>query len=205
MNDATRKVRDGSQHTVLEELRGILIFIGVLWGIFILDIFLPLSDYGLKPRTISGLVGILTMPLLHGSLGHLISNTIPLLVLLALLAGSRANSIVIVVAISILSGVLLWGLSVQPNSNHIGASGLVYGLISYLILSGFLEGRIGPLLVSVLVLFMFGLSTSTWTGMLPQGKAVSWDGHLYGFLAGVMVAYGFARPRRTEADVLPKS
>lgn len=202
MDNSRPKPGAGSQHTIREELRGILVFVGALWLIFLLDLFLPLSDFGVQPRRVSGMIGIVTMPLLHGSLGHLFSNTIPLLVLLSLLAGSRANSIVIVASISVLSGLLLWAFSVQPSSNHIGASGLVYGLISYLILSGFLEGRIGPLLVSVLVLFMFGLSTSTWRGMLPQ-ESVSWDGHLYGFVAGVVVAYGFARPRRTEADVLP--
>lgn len=192
---------DGSKHTVAEELHGILIFVGLIWIVHVVSWMLPaIRTYGVHPGSVPGLIGVVTMPFLHGGIGHLISNTIPLLVLLALLAGSRANSAAIVIIISITTGLLLWGFSVQRDANHIGASGLVYGLISYLILSGFLEQRPLPLLVSIIVLVMFGLSTSTWIGMLPR-QGISWDGHLYGAIAGGLVAFGLARkPRRARLE-----
>lgn len=185
----------GSAHTVTEELTGVLTLIGVIWAVFIVSWFFPrLRDYGLDPRDLDGLVGIVTMPFLHKNLGHIIGNTVPLLVLLALLAGSRANSWSIVLGIALLGGALLWAFALQGNANHIGASGLVCGLTTFLILSGFLERRLVPLLVSVLVLFLYG--TSLLMAMAPT-TGISWDGHLYGALAGALVAFSLA-PRREK-------
>ena len=192
---------DGSKHTVGEELHGVLIFVGLIWLVHVVSWVVPsIRSYGVHPGSLPGLIGVVAMPFLHGGIGHLISNTIPLVVLLVLLAGSRANSAAIVALITVFAGLLLWGFSLQRDANHIGASGVVYGLISYLILSGFLEQRTGPLLVSIIVLVMFGLSTSTWIGMLPR-QGISWDGHLYGAIAGGLVAFGLARkPRRARLD-----
>ena len=75
--------------SVHKELRNILIFVGVIWGVFLLSLALPLADYGLKPRSAPGLLGIATMPLLHANLGHIAGNTVPLVVLLFLLGGYR--------------------------------------------------------------------------------------------------------------------
>lgn len=189
----------GNAHRVQEELTGILTLIGAIWAVYIVSWVFPglkLRHCGLDPRDLDGLVGIVTMPFLHGSLGHVISNTVPLLVLLALLAGSRANSWSIVIGIALLGGALLWAFAFQGDANHIGASGLVCGLTTFLILSGFLERRLIPLLVSVLVLFLYG--TSLLLAMAPT-KGISWDGHLYGAVAGALVAYWLA-PRR---DKLP--
>jgi membrane associated rhomboid family serine protease len=139
------------------------------------------------------------MPFLHGSWGHLLSNSIPLVILLTLLAGSRANSIVIVVGLIFTGGVLLWLFG--RASIHIGASGLVYGLVAFLIASGFLEGRLIPLLIAILVGFLYG-ATMFW-GVLPTaGKNVSWDGHLFGALAGFGLAYSYAG-WNTRSETLP--
>ena len=75
-------------NSVGKELRNILIFVGVIWAVFLLSLALPLEDYGLQPRSTIGLLGIFTMPFLHADLGHIVGNTIPLVVLLFLLAGS---------------------------------------------------------------------------------------------------------------------
>src|SRR5208283_5189650 len=124
-----------AQHTVREELYGIVAFIGAIWGVFAVSQFLPIVDsFGVVPRTLVGLVGIPAMPFLHANLGHILSNTFPLFILLMLLAGSRAQSWEIVVDIVLLGGALLW-LCGRPD-DHIGASGLIFGLISFLILSG---------------------------------------------------------------------
>ena len=164
-------------------------FIAVIWIVFLLDLILPLETFGLAPRTARGLIGLVTMPFLHGSLGHILSNSVPLFVLLMLLAGSRARSLQITVTIILLSGALLWLFG--RSGIHVGASGLVFGLITFLIASGILEKRLLSLMVSIIVGFLFG--TALVRGVLPIVPGVSWDGHLSGAAAGVVVAYGLTR------------
>jgi len=192
------------KHTIQEELRWVLILVAILWGVHLVDVVLPIdfNAYGLRPRTIGGLIGIPLMPFLHGGWGHLISNTIPLAVLLVLLAGSRAKSIGIVVGLVLLGGLFLWLFG--RSSIHIGASGLVYGLIAFLIASGFLERRLGTLLVALLVLFLYG-GSMLW-GVLPSmNQGVSWDGHLFGAIAGGLLAYSlvFTSPSTNENALRP--
>ncbi|MCA9186549.1 MAG: rhomboid family intramembrane serine protease [Pirellulaceae bacterium] len=182
-------------HTIREELMGVAIFVGTIWGVFLLDSIpgVPLKEtMSLVPRTVTGLVGIVTMPFLHKDLSHLMSNTLPLVVLLGLLAGSRANTWYTVAALVFVSGSLLW-LFAFPRSGltaHVGASGLIFSLITFLIASGYFERRPVPLLIAVLVGVMYG--TTLLFGIIPgfqSGKHVSWDGHLWGAVAGIAVAY----------------
>ncbi len=107
-----------TKHAIPQELQIILGFVAVLWIVFFCDLLLPgqFVSWGLVPRTFTGLVGIVSMPFIHGSLGHLIGNTIPLLVLLALMAGSRANSLLTTIAIVLLNGVLLCCLVVRVST-----------------------------------------------------------------------------------------
>jgi len=174
-------------HRIREELPAVILFIGLIWLVFALDYFLPLENYGVIPREPEGLIGIIAMPFLHGNLGHIMGNTVPLAVLLTLLAGSRANSRLIVVVIVLLGGVLLWLLG-RGNSLHLGASGLVFGLAVFLIVSGLLERRLIPLLITGIVLFLYG--STLLAGVMPGQKGVSWDGHLLGGLAGALAAWG---------------
>jgi membrane associated rhomboid family serine protease len=189
-----------ASHTIREELRGVLVFVGVLWAVFLVDLVLPidLTRFGLVPRTLRGAFGILTMPFLHASLGHLLSNTLPLLVVLMLLAGSKARSWEIVAEVILLGGVLLWLFG--RSADHVGASALLFGLVTFLIVSGLLERRVVPLLVAVAVGFLYGGSLIS--GILPTaGAGVSWDGHLSGAIAGAVVA--FARVRAGPAPERP--
>ena len=173
--------------SVTEEFQGILAFVGAIWAVSLASFFLPwLKGLGLVPRSLSGLIGIPMMPFLHGSLGHLISNTIPRIVLLTLRAGSKAKSWEIVASIIGLNGLLLW--LVGRPAVHVGASGLVFGLATFLMLSGFLERRIIPMIIAVVVALMYGMSLVF--GMVPRfGSSVSWDGHICGAIAGGVVAY----------------
>ncbi len=175
-----------ASHTIREELYGIVAFIGVMWGVFVLSCFLPrLDHFGVVPRTLVGLTGIPAMPFLHANLHHILGNTFPLFILLVLLAGSRARSWEIVVDIVLLGGFLLW-LFGRP-AIHIGASGLIFGLITFLILSGLLEKRLVPLVITVVVGFIYGGTLIS--GVLPQSDAlISWDGHLCCAVAGCVVA-----------------
>ena len=186
------------QHTIQQEIKGVIAFVAAIWAVFILDWVLPidLNTFGLTPRTLPGLVGIPAMPFLHANLQHIVSNTLPLFILLILLAGSRANSWAVVVAVVVLGGVLLW-LFGRP-ATHIGASGLIFGLIAFLIVSGFLEGRFIPLVIAVAVTFFYG--GGLLLGVVPRlGSQVSWDGHLFGALAGAILGYVLARRLQPQA------
>ena len=187
-----------ASHTIREELFGVVAFIGVIWGVFVVSWFIPsLDSFGVVPRTLGGLSRIPAPPFLHENLHHILSNTFPLLILLALLAGSRARSWEIVVDVALLGGSLLW-LFGRP-ATHIGASGLIFGLIAFLILSGFLEKRFVPLAIAVIVGFFYGGALIS--GVLPQlDTHISWDGHLCGAVAGGIVAYALTRQSAPDHD-----
>jgi len=181
----TMRNTPSARHTIAEELKGILFFLGAIWIVFILDRFLPLEKLALYPRHLSGLPGIFVSPFLHQDFSHIVSNTIPLLALLSLMAGSRADSRKTVVLIIVVSGSLLW-LFGRPVA-VIGASGLVFGLIAFLILSGILERRLLAMLVSLFVGISYG--STLIAGILPGQQGISWDGHLFGAIAGGLCAW----------------
>ena len=171
-------------HTIRRDFIAIAAFVAIIWIVFAFDRFLALEQYGLVPRSVRGLFGIFAMPFLHGDLAHIIGNTIPLVVTLFLLAGSRANSGAIVFLITILAGAGLWVFG--REALHIGASGLVFGLIAFHICSGFFERRFKSIVIALLV---GGLYAGTIiNGVMPFQKGVSWDGHLIGAIAGALVA-----------------
>ena len=175
-------------HTIREELKTILIFVGIIWLVFILDRFLPLEKLGLVPRDWGGIFGIAAMTFLHGDFAHIMSNFVPLVVMLLLLSGSRANSVVIVISIIAIGGALLW-LFGRGNTLHIGASLLVFGLAVFLIVSGILEKRMVPVLISFFVAITYG--GILLSGIAPWQKGVSWDGHLFGGIGGAITAWIF--------------
>ncbi|MCF6190535.1 MAG: rhomboid family intramembrane serine protease [Cocleimonas sp.] len=172
-------------HKIREEAIAIAVFIAVIWGVFLLDRFLPLEKLGLIPRELSGIFGIATMTFLHVDLGHIIGNTLPLTTLLALLAGSRADSRKAVVLITIIGGALLWLFG--RDAIHIGASLLIFGLASFLLVSGLLEKRIIPMIISIIIALVYG--TTMLSGILPWQTGVSWEGHLFGGIAGAFTAW----------------
>lgn len=176
-------------HTVRRDFGRIAAFLALIWVVFVLDRFLPLESFGLIPRTLAGLTGIVAMPFLHGDFAHLMSNSVPLVVTLLLLAGSRANSGAIVVLIILLGGTGLWLFGRQAL--HIGASGLVFGLIAFHIFAGIFERRAQSILIAIVVGVLY--ASTLFQGVLPMQRGVSWDGHLFGALAGVVVALLAAR------------
>lgn len=182
-----------------KELKTILVFVGIIWVVYFISFAVPVIEYGLQPRTAWGLLGIVTMPFLHATLGHIVSNTIPLIVLLFLLTGSRARSWVIAIEITILSGVILWIFG--RNAIHVGASALISGLIAFLILGGFFERRPVPIVVAVVTFVLYGGSL-IW-GIIPHTAEVSWDGHLCGAIAGGLLAFQLARPAKSPLTKSP--
>jgi membrane associated rhomboid family serine protease len=161
------------QRSFRDEAKFILGVMGLIWLVFLVDKLTPLNliAWGLIPRDVTTLPGIVTMPFIHGGWGHIISNTVPLLVLLLLLAGSQARSIEVVTVIVLLGGALLWCFG-RGARYHVGASGVIYGLIAFLIVAGFLERRFMPMVAALLNGFLYG--TTLLAGVLPAaGSMVS--------------------------------
>jgi membrane associated rhomboid family serine protease len=145
--------------------------------------------YGLFPRTLSGLRGIFLSPFIHSDFNHLFNNSVPLLIMgTALFYFYRKVALRLTLLIIIAGGVWTW-ISARP-SYHIGASGLVYGLFGFLLVSGFIRRHKGLMSLSFLVAFIYG--SLVW-GVLPIDYNISWEGHLWGLLAGVALAYYFRK------------
>jgi membrane associated rhomboid family serine protease len=165
----------------------------VLWIILLLEKGLGADwhRWGIYPRTVVGLRGVLTEPLLHSGASHLFSNTIPLIVLgWCLFYFYGGVGFALLPLVWILSGLLTW--CVGRESWHIGASGLVYGLSFFLLFSGIFRRYIPLMAVSMLVVFLYG--SGTWS-MFPIAEevdpSISWEGHLAGAVSGLFGAVIF--------------
>ena len=173
-----------------------LILVGclaVFWVVEIIDVVLPfwgLDQYGIRPRTEGGLWGILASPFLHGGFDHLIGNSVPFLILGWLtMIRERWHFALVTVMAMLLGGLGVWTFG-ATGSVHIGASGVIFGYLGFLLLSGFFERRFDAILVSLGVGVAYG--GLVW-GVLPSQPGISWEGHLFGFLAGILAAYVAAR------------
>jgi membrane associated rhomboid family serine protease len=161
--------------------------VAIMWGVFILNsfIYLDFNQYGIRPREISGLKGILFCPFLHGNLAHIISNTLPMLILTTVLFWFYKRVAVRVLVFSaLIGGGLVWIFA--RSAVHIGASGVVFALVGFLIASGLFRRNIKALLIAIIVFFLYG--GVVW-GVLPTNPSISWEGHLFGFLSGIGLAY----------------
>jgi membrane associated rhomboid family serine protease len=149
--------------------------------------------YGIRPRTVDGLWGILFAPFLHANPEHLIANTVPLLLLGWLVMLRDARHFVPVTLLAMLgAGLAAWTLG-APGSVHIGASGVVFGYLGFLILAGWFARSAGAIALSLLVTVLWG---GLVFGVLPGQPGISWQAHLGGFAGGVLAARWLA-PRRT--------
>ena len=159
-----------------------------LWTVYFVDLFLPfdLRSYGIRPRSIEGLFGLIASPFLHSSLGHLLSNSIPLAALLSIsLTYSRKLTLQVVFTSALIGGGFVW-LFGSRNTVHIGASGVIFGLIGYLLAIGLFRRELLALVVSLIVSFYYGWTLLSLLMVLP---GVSWSGHFFGFLSGVLAAW----------------
>jgi membrane associated rhomboid family serine protease len=170
-----------------------LIFTAVLWAVFLIDntffsVFFPythLKDYGVYPRQISSLSGIVSTIFLHGSLSHIVSNTLPLLLAITALFGNYPKTAKKVLILSILlTGFLVW--SFARSANHIGASGLLYCLLTYIFISGFIKKDIQSIGISLTIAFLYG---SLIFGIIPDKEYISWESHLFGLISGIFLAW----------------
>jgi membrane associated rhomboid family serine protease len=172
-------------------------FITLLWLIRFFEIYtkIDLSIYGVYPRKASGLIGILTAPLLHSDFSHIVSNTLSLFILTFFIFYFYIRaSLKVFAIIYIFHGLLVWLFA--REAYHLGASGLIYGFASFLFFMGVLRKDTRSIAVSLLVIFLYG--GLVW-GVLPTDPKVSYEAHLFGALVGILCAFIF---RKT--DPLPK-
>ena len=167
--------------------------LAVFWAVFVVNWILggSLLSLGIIPRTAIGLRGILFAPFLHGSLSHLVANSIPFVALgwMVMLRDER-HFIPVTLAGMIGSGLMAWLLG-APATVHIGASGVIFGYLGYLMLTGWYTRSFGSILLSVIVTLAWG---SLVLGMMPGESGISWQAHIGGFLVGVLAARGFRIP-----------
>ncbi|MDX2217238.1 MAG: rhomboid family intramembrane serine protease [Oculatellaceae cyanobacterium bins.114] len=162
-------------------------FIVVTWGISIFNVMVggTLTQLGIRPRDPSGLLSIGFSPFLHADGNHLFGNTLPFIILgwLVLLQGIAAFYIVTVI-VAIASGLGVW-LFGRPNTNHLGASGVIFGYLGFLMVYAYFKNDAMTSVVSLFVGFFY------WRSLLeifPSQKGISWEGHLFGLLGGVLAA-----------------
>lgn len=166
--------------------------------------------YGVLPREPIGLRGILFMPLLHKDWGHLLSNTPPLFVLSAMvLFFYRKVAVPAIGLMYFLTGLAVWLLADlgipfiggDERGIHIGASGLIYAMVAFVFWSGIFRRSLKAIALSLIVVFYYG---SMFLGILPGQTGISWEGHLYGALTGILVAFWYKRDVEKD-DLTPKA
>ena len=168
----------------------------LMWVLEFIDLFAGgrLNRFGIQPLEPDGLSGILLAPLLHAGFGHLLSNTVPLLVLGTLIARLTHRWWLITAGVWLLGGLLTWVIG-GLGTNHIGASIVVYGYGAFLVTYGILSRRLAAILAAVATVLLYG--GFVW-GFLPLNPRVSWEGHLAGAAAGVVVAFADTRQARRD-------
>jgi membrane associated rhomboid family serine protease len=171
-----------------------LVIVTVLWLVYLIDFATPvdLRLYGLRPRNLEGLWGILFSPFLHGNLNHLIANTGALFVLLLIsLSFSRKLTAIAIAVIATAGGGLVWVFG-HPNSIHIGSSGIIFGLLGFLLFIGIFRREKMALVVSLGIFILYG--GALWS-LLYRLPGISWESHFFGFLTGSLVASWTSRLR----------
>lgn len=168
-----------------------MLFVSIAW---LLELYFEIGNerwyiLGITPRTTNGLIGILTAPFIHGGRDHLISNTLPLILVgTGLFYFYNQIAYKVIAMIWLLTGIWVW-LSARDET-HIGASGLIYGFVLFLFISGFIRKDNRLLAISFLVAFLYG--SLVW-GILPVDQSISWESHLCGSIAGIVTAFAYRK------------
>ncbi|MFE2039378.1 rhomboid family intramembrane serine protease [Streptomyces sp. NPDC059477] len=177
-----------------------LAWVALLWLLEVIDVATghELDSFGIVPRTPSELVDVIPASFIHFGFGHLAANTVPLLVLgfVAALSGIR-RFLAVCALIIVADGLGVW-LVAPAGTNTAGASGLIFGLFGYLVVTGFVERRPLGILAGVLIAAIWG--GTFLSGLAPQ-SGISWQGHLIGLIAGVTAAFVLRRRRTLRGGV----
>ncbi len=188
--------------TLIRDLMVPIVLIGLMWSVEAWDwlltlLFMPngephsvLDALGIRPRQLAGLPGILMAPFLHRDFGHLSGNTLPLLGLSLILALTGLHRFLAATLIIIaVTGSAVW-LFARGNAIHLGASGVVFGYLGFLLVKGFIERRARWILVSLIIGFLY---SGIMYNLLPTRDQVSWESHFFGFLSGILASYLLAK------------
>jgi membrane associated rhomboid family serine protease len=176
----------------------VLVLVAVMWVAEVADALLDdrLDRYGIEPRDVDGLDGIVFAPFLHVGFGHLIANTLPFVAMGAVIGLEGPLRLLAVTAIAALvSGLGTW-LVAAEGTIHVGASGVVFGYATYLVARGVFNRRLGEIAIGVVLVALWG--GALLAGLEPR-EGISWQGHLFGAVGGVVAAAMLARPGRGRA------
>ena len=184
--------RIASQWTLAKKhLMLVLVFVGILWAVFIVDTLLPdswvrLNDFAIHPRTPEGLFCILTAPFLHVDIHHLMGNTIALVILgwILIMSGKTVFLRVFLVT-ALVSGLGAWTFG-EVSIGHEGASGVLYGMIGYMLARGWFSRRLLWTLIALIVGLMH---LGQLLMLLRNDPSISWSSHFWGFTGGVVLAW----------------
>ena len=183
---------------LIKSFRYPIFFVAMMWVVKGYEMITQadLSVFGNYPRKLSGITGILTSPLIHSDASHLLSNSLPIIILGSLLIYFYPTaSKKVIPVIYLFTGAAVWLLA-RPEAYHIGASGLVYGFAFFLFFSGVFRNDMKSLVISFFTIFMYG--GIVW-GLLPYLIGISWESHLFGAISGSLLAFIFR-----YADMQPK-
>jgi membrane associated rhomboid family serine protease len=178
---------------VSDAVKILLALVALMWAVEVVDVAadLQLDQYGIEAREPEGLDGIATAPFLHVGFAHLLGNTIPFVILGLLIAFEGARRLLAVfLIVALVSGLGTW-LVAPEGSIHVGASGVVFGSATYLMARGWFNRRAGQIAIGVAVLVVWG---GVLLGGLQPREGISWQGHLFGAIGGVVAARVLARP-----------
>ena len=185
------------------------LFVFTIWFVYWIEIYFSFNftKYGIFPRNLNGLKGVLFSPFIHSNTNHLFSNSIPLAVLISsLIYFYRGVYVKVLIYGGLLSGFFTWVIA--REAYHIGASGIVYLVFSFVFFSGILKKQYQLVAVSLIVIFLYG--SMIWY-VLPIKDGISWEGHLSGFIVGLLFAFIYKNKgivnqkyefKQTEFDLL---
>jgi membrane associated rhomboid family serine protease len=184
-------MKDEQLKDFLQRIQVPIFFVVSLWVIHAIKVVFDANfeQYGIMPHTIDGLRGIFLAPLIHSNWEHLAANSAPMLVTTVLLMVFYPSiAFRAFVMIYLLTGLMVWTLPMRIDSLHIGASGVVFGLVSFLFWTGVFRRSSKSVFLALGILVLYG---SIFEGVVPKDPRVSWESHLFGAIIGIVVAYYF--------------
>lgn len=169
----------------IKPIKNLLYLIAFLWIIHLVSYFFPINQFGIIPRETTGLAGIIFAPFLHHDFTHLSTNSVSLFILgMFLITMEHGRSYWIMLVIIVLGGLGTWFIG-RAGTVHIGASGVIYGMLGFLITRGLFRRDFKTLAISVIVFFLY---CGMIFGVFPVNYRMSWESHLCGFLSGILLA-----------------
>ncbi len=186
------------QRSILEIIQLPTYLVLSLWIIHFLKIsgVVRSGVFGLMPRDTSRVLGIFTSPFIHGDFQHLISNSVPLFVMsLMILFFYKKIAYRSIFYIYLLTGIAVWAFA-RPNVIHIGASGVVYGLVSFVFWTGLFRRNVKSIILALIMVFLY---SGLFLGVFPTKEGISWESHLFGGIVGIIIAY-FMRNNREDDE-----